>query len=201
MNSPTDVHAVVVKHILCYLKGTINDNLNFIVGGLDLNVFTTGTTDLTAFYDADYAGNLDDRRSFSDFCIFLGLNPITWSVKKQLMMSLSTIEAEYRSLLSTAAKLCWLSSLMTELNIPIHESPIIYCNNQFAIALAFNLVFHAWTKHIAVDYHFIREKIASGQLSLEYVPTDEQVADIFTKRLSLKKLEYIKNKLQLVSES
>ena len=116
-----------------------------------------GPTSLSAFTDADWAGHPNDRRSNSGLLVFLGHNPITWSVKKQLTVSRSSTEAEYRALASASTELCWLCVLLKDLGIYLHDPPILWCDNVSALAIASNPVFHAHTKHIEVDFHFIRE--------------------------------------------
>ena len=83
--------------------------------------------------------------------------PITWFAKKQATVSRSSIEAEYRALASSAAKLCQIHMLLKDVGVFLHKPPILWCDNISALAIASNLVFHACTKHIEVDYHFVRE--------------------------------------------
>jgi hypothetical protein len=128
MHNPTNVYPIIVKHILRYLKGTLNDSLMFSTRSLELNAYNIGIFDLNAYYDADYAGNPDDRQLFGGFCIFLRSNLISWCVKKQAIVSTSSTKAKYRSLSSTSRELCWLSSLFKELNIPIFNVPTIFYN-------------------------------------------------------------------------
>jgi hypothetical protein len=129
----------------------------------------------------DWASNPDDRRSTSIFCIFLGNILISWSAKKQKVVSQSSTDAEYRSLALITAKLLWIRILLKELRVFLPTPPILWCDNVSALALASNPVYHARTKHIEVDYHFIHEKVLNGDLVLKFISTLDQAADIFTK--------------------
>ncbi|CAN6726700.1 unnamed protein product [Malus baccata var. baccata] len=174
MQQPMIAHFTAVKRILRYLKGTIHHGLCYSHGPLQLK----------AFSDADWAGDPNDRRSTTGMAVFLGNNPISWSSKKQLTVSRSSTEAEYRALSSTSAELDWIQQLLVFLQVPLSSPPVLFCDNLSAIALAFNPVQHQRTKHIEVDVHFVRERVAKKQLSVQFVSSKEQFADILTKGLS-----------------
>ena len=111
---------------------------------------------LSGFLDADYANCIDDRRSVTCYAVYLGENLVAWSARKQKVVARSSAESEYRSLASAATEIMWLQSLFTELGLPkLVVVPIIWCDNIGAASLASNPVFHARTKHIEVDVHFI----------------------------------------------
>ncbi|KAF5475788.1 hypothetical protein F2P56_007558, partial [Juglans regia] len=149
MHCPREGHWTALKRVLRYLKGTVDYGLYYSPSSIELN----------AYCDSDWAGNPDDRRSSSGYGIFLGNNLVSWSAKKQSVVSRSSTEAEYRSLALVTAELYWMRMLFKELNIVLAKCPLIRCDNIGAIALASNPVFHARTKHIEVDYHFVREKV------------------------------------------
>ena len=113
---------------------------------------------------------------------------MTWSSKKQPTVALSSTEAEYRGAAIAACEVAWLNKLLHDFGLQVHRKVVLYCDNLSSIQLARNPVFHARTKHIKVHYHFIQEKVLSGEIDLEYVNTKEQVADIFTKALGAEKL-------------
>ncbi|WMV51038.1 hypothetical protein MTR67_044423 [Solanum verrucosum] len=155
MHSPLDIHFTAVKRILYYLRGSINHGL-FIPGG------SIGS--LTCYTDADWAGYPTTRRSTSAYCIFIGNNLISWSSKKQSVVSRSSAEAEYRFVAHGTAEISWLLSLLGDLHIQQSSPSTIYCDNIISIYLSHNPVHHARTKHIEIDIHFVREKVASGVL-------------------------------------
>lgn len=121
--------------------------------------FQPGPLSLSAYCNADWAGDLINRRSITGMVVFLGSSPVTWSAKKQPIVSTSSIEAKYRSLAITTTKLYWLRMLLKDLGVYLYHPPILWCDNVSTLALASNPIFHARIKHIEVDYHFVREKI------------------------------------------
>ena len=121
---------------------------------------------------------------------FIGETAFTWMSKKQPIVTLSTCEAEYVAATSCVCHAIWLRNLLKELNLPQEEPTKIFVNNKSAIALAKNPVFHDRSKHIDTRYHYIRECVTKMDVQLEYVKTNDQVADIFTK--PLKREDFIK---------
>lgn len=159
--------------------------------------FTRGSLDFHAYSDSDWAGDPNDRRSTTWYGVFLGPCLISWCAKKQPTVSRSSTKAKYRALAMTMAELYWLHMLFQDLQLPLLSCPIIWCDNIGALTLAFNPVFHARTKHIEVDVHFIREKVANKDVSLKFISTIDQVADIFTKGLSSVRFNFLKDKLMV----
>ena len=166
LQSPLTSHFALVKRILRYLKGTLHHGLHFAPGPLTLH----------AFSDSDWAGCSLDRRSTTGYCVFLGPNLISWSAKKQPTVSRSYTEAEYRALAQTAAELSWRGMLLSDLHITV-PAPILWCDNLSAISLSSNPVFHARSKHIEVDYHYVRERVAAKKLFIHHVSSMEQLAE------------------------
>ena len=113
------------------------------------------------------------------------------------MVTRSSAESEYRALTAASAELTWLQSLFIELGINCTKKPTVWCDNVSATELARNPVYHSRTKHIEIDIHFIRNKVVGGELSIQYVPSEEQVADIMTKPLSYVKFNYLRSKLNV----
>jgi len=133
---------------------------------------------------SDWTGDPNDKKSTTGLVVFLGNNPILWSSKKQQTVSRSFTEAEYRPLSFTSAELDWIKQLLAFLHISLPSVLVLFCDNLSAIALSFNLVHHQKTKHIEVDVHFVRERVSRQQLSVQFVSSQEQFADILTKGLS-----------------
>lgn len=112
-------------------------------------------------------------------------------------MSRSSTEAEYRSLAITCAELLWVQYLLAELNIPLDTTPTLWCDNLGATFLAANPMFHARTKHVEIDYHFVRERVASNELHVRFLCSKDQLADIFTKPLPTPRFEFLRSKLSM----
>ncbi|XP_048627364.1 uncharacterized mitochondrial protein AtMg00810-like [Brassica napus] len=174
MHDPRASHLNALKRVLRYLKGTITDGLQ---------LYKSSTTTLTAYTDADWAGCPDTRRSTSGYCIFLGSNLVSWSSKRQDTVSRSSAEAEYKGVANVVAETCWIRNLLLELKFPISTATLVYCDNISAVYLSTNPVKHQRTKHVEIDIHFVREKVAMGQVRVLHVPSSSQFADIFTKGL------------------
>lgn len=174
MHDPREPHYALVKRILRYLKGT----LEF---GLQLHRTSIGA--LVAYSDADWAGCPDTRRSTSGYAVFLGDNLISWSSKRQHTVSRSSAEAEYRAVANAVAETSWLRQLLHELHCPPQHATVVYCDNISAVYLSTNPVQHQRTKHIEIDLHFVRDRVATGAVRVLHVPTSSQYADVFTKGL------------------
>jgi hypothetical protein len=188
MHAPTSTHWVAAKRVLRYLNGSPNHGLYYTKSNLQIN----------AFCDSDWAGCPDDRRSTTGFAVFLGDCLIAWSAKKQAVISRSSTEAEYRALSLTTAELFWIRMLFKEIGIFLQVPPVLWCDNLSALALASNPVFHARTKHIEVDYHFVREKVMNRDVLIKFISTNDQVADVFTKGLTSSRFLSLKSKLRVV---
>ena len=189
MNSPTHSDWTNVKHLLRYLKNSISDDL-FYSSNSDIS--------LELFSDADWASCSIDRRSTSGYLIYLGQNLISWRCQKQRTVARSSTEAEYKAVADATAEFIWIKSLLLELCIPLQRSPILWCDNVGATYLAANPVFHARTKHIEIDYHFVREQVKMKNLRIGYLATKDQTTDILTKALPKSRFLFLKSKLRLL---
>ncbi|XP_057775517.1 uncharacterized mitochondrial protein AtMg00810-like [Salvia miltiorrhiza] len=188
LQTPTENQWKACKRLLRYLKGTLHYSLTFSPSSyLHLKVFS----------DADWAGSIEDRKSTGGFFVFHGSNLLSWSSKKQNVVFRSSTESEYRSLANSSAEVTWIQSLLHELGFPIPHTPIIWCDNKSAAAIASNPVLHVRTKHIEIDTHFVRDNVLKKELDVRYVPTEEQIADIFTKPLSISRFQYLITKFPL----
>ncbi|XP_020673360.2 uncharacterized protein LOC110092978 [Dendrobium catenatum] len=166
MHNPLLLHFQLLKCVLRYLNGTLHHGL--FLPQTDLL--------LIAYSDSDWAGDQLDRKSTTGYCIFLGTALLSWSVKKQTTVARSSTEAEYRSMAAAAADLIWTRRLYEDFQINL-SSTELFCDNVSAIC---NPIFHARTKHIEVDHHFIRDCIQSNQITVRHISTTDQPADIFT---------------------
>jgi hypothetical protein len=174
MHDPRDPHLQQFKQILRYVQGTSH---------LGLQLRSSSNTDLTAYSDADWAGCPDTRKSTSGFCVFLGDNPVSWSSKRQSTVSRSSAKAEYRVVANCVAESIWLRQLLSELHQPVQKAMVVYCDNISATYMSANPVQHQRTKHIEIDLHFVRDRVALGEARVLHVTTSSQYADIFTKGL------------------
>ena len=127
---------------------------------------------LVGYSDADWVGNANDRKSTSGDCFYMGNNLVSWMSKKQNSISLSTAEAEYIAASSCCTQLLWMQKLLHDYGI-YQEHLTIYCNNTSAINISKNPVQHSRTKHIEIQYHFIRELVEDGTLTLEFIHTND----------------------------
>ena len=189
MQKPLLPHWQSVKRLLRYLKNTIH---------FGLQIYSNSSSSIQAFSDADWAGSRDDRRSTGSYCIFLGKNLISWSCKKQPTVARSSIETEYKALTNVAAEVQWLHSLLHELGHSSSSSSILWCDNIGATYLSANPVFHARTKHIEIDFHFVRDMVASKALLVRFVSTHDQLADLLTKPLSSPWFVLLRSKLNVI---
>src|SRR5262249_15825339 len=150
--------------------------------------------DLLGYSDADYAGCKIDRKSTSGTCQFLGDKLVSWSSKKQNSVALSTAEAEYVSIGNCCAQLLWIKQQMHDYGL-IYKNIPINCDNTSAINLTKNPVHHSRSKHIEIRQHFIRDHVINGNISINFVSSDMQLADIFTKPLDKMRLEFLRNEI------
>ncbi|XP_060178798.1 uncharacterized mitochondrial protein AtMg00810-like [Lycium barbarum] len=192
LKCPRVPHMDVALHILRYLRGTS-----------DVGIFLNNAPDFSirGYCDSDWASCPDSRRSVSGFCISLGGSLISWKSKKQSVVSLSSAEAEYRAMSKVVAELVWLVRLLADFGFCLSSSVPVFCDNLAALHIAKNPVFHERTKHIEVDCHFIRTKLADGLISLHHISTGSQLADVFTKCLTGGQHRFLLGKLDVLSPS
>ena len=115
--------------------------------------------------------------------MFLGDNLVSWSSKRQNTVSHSSAEDEYRAVANAVAEASWLHQLLAELHTPLRQAILVYCDNISTVYMSSNPIQHQRTKHIEIDLHFVRERVALGAVRVLHVPTTSQFADIFTKGL------------------
>ncbi|XP_020960750.1 uncharacterized protein LOC107647542 [Arachis ipaensis] len=190
LSKPTTTHLTALHHLLRYLKGSVGQGLLFSA---------KSELQLMAYANADWAGCPDTRRSVTGYCVFIGDSLISWrSKKKQHTVSRSSAESEYRAMAAVAAELTWLKGLLSDFQVDIPSS-MLFCDSQSAIHIATNPTFHERTKHIEIDCHFVRERVMAGFLNLLHVRTQYQLADVFTKPVTLAQFNNLISKFGMIN--
>ena len=192
MHSSRTPHLDALTHVLRYVNHSAHR-------GILLKASDSLT--LQAYSDSDWASCPDSRRSITGYILLFGSSPVAWKSKKQGTVSRSSSESEYRAMASAAADVTWTVRLLEELGITDLKPVTLHCDNQSAIAIAKNPVFHERTKHIEIDCHFTRDKVLEGLLQLTYLPTTHQLADVFTKILPSQQFNTLLSKLGVYSSS
>jgi hypothetical protein len=190
LSAPTTNHWAAVKHILRYLHATSD---------LGLCITKSGSSFLSAFSNADWAGNPDDRHSTCGYAIYFGGNLISWSSRKQPTVSHSSTEAEYKAVANATTEVIWIQVLLCELGISQPRPPSLWCDNIGATYLSANPIFHRRTKHVEVDYHFVQERVASRRLEVRFISSKDQIAGIMTKPMSVTAFSNLRHNLNLVA--
>ncbi|GKV08830.1 hypothetical protein SLEP1_g20406 [Rubroshorea leprosula] len=187
--APRSTHYTAVLRIIRYVKGTLFHGLHFSANSSPV---------LRAYFDADWVGDPSDRRSTIGYCLFLGSSLISWWSKKQAIPSRSSTEVEYRALGDTTSELLSLRWLLEDMGIPQPSFTDLYCDNQSAMQIAHNDVFHERTKHIEVDCHFICHHVTQGTVDLVFIGSANQPTDLFTKTHFPGRFRTLLSKLKLV---
>ncbi|KAL1194809.1 Retrovirus-related Pol polyprotein from transposon RE1 [Cardamine amara subsp. amara] len=167
-------HCLAAKRVLRYLDGT--QKMGFFFSAFNLMT-------VHAFSDAEWAGDKDNYTSTCVYLVYVGTHLVSWSSKNQKTVAHSSTKADYKSISATASEVEWVMTLLGELGFSSSKPPVIYCNNIGANYLCVNPIFHSRMKHVAVDYHLIRDIVQSGLLRLRHVTLADQLADTLTKPL------------------
>ena len=186
--NPKESHLKAVKRIIRYIKGTYNLGLFYSFDTNDI---------LVGYCDADWAGNIDDRKSTSGGCFYVGNNLVSWSSKKQNSVSLSSSEAEYIAARSACTQLLWMKQILKDYEIE-QGKMTLYCDNLSAINISKNPVQHSRTKHIDIRHHFIRDLVEHSIVTLEHMPTKNQLADLFTKPLDKERFKTLRMSIGMI---
>jgi hypothetical protein len=196
LQNPGQAHVTACKRAFRYLKGT--PKLGLVLGGTES---ITPTVELLSYSDSDWGGNHDDRRSTTGFVIKLAGSVVSWSSKRQSAVALSSCEAEYYAISAAVAEIKWIRQFLREVlqhDLLLQDSQLVttgLVDNQSAMAISKNDVHHNRTKHIDIRHHFIRDAIAAGTISFQYIPSPDQLADILTKGLGRIAFERIRAQL------
>ena len=183
---PSEAHLTAVKRILRYLKGTID---------LSLQYRCTENLEVSGYSDADWASDMDSRRSTTGNVFMIAGGAVSWLSQKQSTVALSTAESEYIALSSAAQETVWLRQLLADIGEHCSKAVTVWEDNQAAIGLTRNPIGHKRTKHIDIKYHFVREHVQDGTLLVKYCNTKDMLADILTKPLPKGQFEYLRHKL------
>uniref|UniRef100_H3HAK5 Reverse transcriptase Ty1/copia-type domain-containing protein n=1 Tax=Phytophthora ramorum TaxID=164328 RepID=H3HAK5_PHYRM len=184
---PCPTHWQALKRVLRYLQATPTHGLEFS---------REDSLGMCGYSDADWAGDIESRRSTSGYAFMMNGGCISWRSKKQRTVALSSTEAEYMALSEATQEAVWLKVFLCELGeMASDEAVKIYEDNQGSITLAKNPQFHKRTKHIDIRYHFVREKVEDGQVVLQYVSTTNMLADMMTKAIPATQFSVLRSKL------
>lgn len=164
MERPKESHWQTTKRILRYVKGTKRFGILYIV---------SECSDLVGYTDSDWAGSGDDRKSTSGYDFHMGLGAISWASKKHSIIALSTAEAEYVAPTAATCQVVWMRRMLRSLGQEQAKTTVIFCDNSSAIALSKNSVFHKRKKHIDTRFHYIRELVINGEITLQHCTTQE----------------------------
>jgi len=191
MHALCTTHLDAIKRIFRYLQGIMEHGLWFCS--------SRSPSLVVAYSNADWVGCRDSYRSTTRYAIFLGPNLIAWCSKKQPTISESSTEAEYRALGYTVVETIWVQKLLFDLCITISSPVRLYYDNLSAIYMCTNPVQHDRRKYIAMDYHFVHERVTDGDLVIRYILNSIQVTDVFIKGLSTQQFLLHRNNLSLHS--
>jgi hypothetical protein len=192
MDRPTEMHMVAIKRIMRYLKGTLTHRILY-------KHKPDRKFELIGWTDSDYAGDLNDRKSTSGYVFMLGTGAVSWSSKKQPIVTLSTTEAEYVAAAACACQCVWMRSVLKHLQVEQGEGTTILCDNSSSIKLSKNPVMHGRCKHIDARFHFLRDLVKDGTVELMYCKSEDQIADLMTKPLKLETFCKLRSMLGMVA--
>ncbi|KAL5748152.1 hypothetical protein ACOSQ2_025449 [Xanthoceras sorbifolium] len=186
MTLPKKSHWEAGKRILRYVVGTVGHGIHYKRKQEPI---------LIGYSDSDWRGDANDHKSTSGYVFNIGSGAVSWSSKKQSVVALSSTEAEYIALSAAGCQALWLRWMLQEMKCFQEKETMLYCDNNSAIALSKNPVFHGRSKHIRIKYHYIRDLIKNGEIMVKHCKTQHQLADIFMKALKAEIFFNMKEKL------
>ena len=193
MHQPSQTHLTAAQRVLRYLKSCTEYGLTYTNGGKQHTM--NDALSITAYSDSDWGGDAVSNRSTTGYVVLLNGNLIAWNTKKQHTVALSSAEAELMALVEVTKEVAWLSMLLGELHYKVKRPSLIFVDNRSTINMAQNISEHDRSKHIRIRYNYIKDEIDSGEIKLEWVSTDKQMADIFTKALQGQLFVSMRNRL------
>lgn len=190
MHCASEVHLRAAKRVLRFIKGSLDCGVKFE---------KSQNFKLSGFSDSDWGGSVDDMKSTSGYCFNLGSGVFSWCSKKQEIVAQSTAEAEFIAATAAANQALWLRKVLFDLHMVQNEGTEIFVDNQAAIAISRNPVFHGKTKHFNIKLYFLREVQQTGKVKLAYCKSEDQLADLFTKPLPVGKFELLRKMIGICS--
>lgn len=185
LDSPGTMHWAAFKRVLRYLCHT--KTVGITLGGDSIN--------LDAFSDSDYAGCPYTRRSITGYVMRIGRGCVSWRARKQATVATSSTEAEYRAAYEAAQEIVWLRQLLKDFGYQQDAPTILHCDNQGALALSKNPLYHSRSKHFDIIYHWIRERVEDHTITPIYISTSDMLADFLTKALHRPKFSFCSENL------
>ncbi|GJS77663.1 copia protein [Tanacetum coccineum] len=185
---PRGSHIEAVKHIFRYIKGTTHLGLWYSKG---ISIETI------VYADSDHTGDYVDRKSTSGICTFVECCLTSWFSKKQFALAISTTEAEYVSAGKACQQALWMKQALIDYDVRL-DNVLIMCDNKGAIDFSKNPMQHSQTKHIEIHHHFLRDNVQKGHISIEKVPSVDNIADILTKPLKRESFNYLRLGLGMI---
>ena len=181
-SNPGWVHWLAVKHLMGYIRGTLDHSLTYSPDPSCSEPFLT-------YSDADHGGCKDSGRSTGGYVVKIGSGAVSWCSKLQTVVALSTTEAEYIAAVQAGKEIKWMRNLMLEIGLPCSIPSTLLIDNQSAISVAKNPEHHGRMKHLDLSFYWLRDAVHSGLITPRFVPTSDQAADLLTKALSRAKVE------------
>jgi hypothetical protein len=190
MEHPVENHLMAAKRILRYIRGTLELGILYRKGS---------QAELIAYSDSDYGGDVDDRKSTSGYVFMIGSGAVSWSSRKQPIVTLSTTEAEFIAAAHCVCQGIWLKRILECIGLTQRKCLTVFCDNSSTIKLSKNPVLHGRSKHIDIRFHFLRNLSCDGSIELVHCASKDQLADIMTKALKLDVFESIRERLGICS--
>ena len=187
---PGLMHWIAVKHVMRYLKGTIDLKLTYSLSNIDRS--------FQIWTDADHGGNPDNGKSTSGYMLKIGTGAVSWSSKLQSIVALSNTEAEFVAATSAGTEVVWTRNFLRELGLEVDGPSDIHIDNQSALSVAKNPEHHGRMKHLDLQFFWLRDAASQRVISISYIPTGDMTADLLTKALSRQLVEKYRREMGLV---